>query len=320
MTEHNPGDLIPLLQSTVNRHIMAGADISPVRSEALTSGHSGAAVWRHQLVLQHENGQDTAFLITKRAHLRERLVLKVLQDQQQAVPFNHTENLENEQDWICLQDLGTTTRPTSLEPIDPTLLSNEVWGLASIHAANLGATEDLFFLPRVDQNYFQDMLNQVWWPHWQQALQHARFVETFRPWIEKAEQAAQNSAHDMAALCKEDQNLTLIHTDINPSNVLIHHQRAHFIDWADAHIGPLYLDLPHHLSSLKQAEVYRLALGMQRTLIEKEDFQERFRVAARYTALRYMWWTFEAFLEDSSMEVWVRHYLQMLDLRSDDPS
>jgi hypothetical protein len=37
-----------------------------------------------------------------------------------------------------------------------------------------------------------------------------------------------------------------------------------------------------------------------------------YRVAARYTALRYLWWTLEAWREDRGAAGWVEHYVAML--------
>jgi thiamine kinase-like enzyme len=116
----------------------------------------------------------------------------------------------------------------------------------------------------------------------------------------------------MAALYAEGDALTLVHTDINPSNVLMLDGVPYFIDWEAAHYGPFYLDVPHHFFTPALAEYYREALAEQGIEVPRARFAERFRIAARYTALRYMWWTFDAWRGDHSADVWVRHYFAMI--------
>jgi len=58
--------------------------------------------------------------------------------------------------------------------------------------------------------------------------------------------------------------------------------QPYFIDWQTAMRGPFYIDLPHHHCTLTQAEQYRQALASQGYVISRQDFAERYRVAARY--------------------------------------
>ena len=61
---------------------------------------------------------------------------------------------------------------------------------------------------------------------------------------------------------------------------------------------------------------YTLKFGYDFSKVKLEisapDFAERYRVAAHYIALSYMFWTLEAWQEDRSMGMWVRHYLDQL--------
>ena len=104
---------------------------------------------------------------------------------------------------------------------------------------------------------------------------------------------------DMTSLLKDAQTQTLIHTDINPSNVLVQDGKPYFIDWQTAMWGPLYLDLPHHHCTLAQAELYRRALAARGSTIPVDRFAEQYRVAARYIGLRYM-------LSDPTQTAWVQ--------------
>jgi thiamine kinase-like enzyme len=119
--------------------------------------------------------------------------------------------------------------------------------------------------------------------------------------------------HYRAALAAEGDALTLVHTDLNPSNVLQHAGGVYLVDWQAAHYGPAYLDVPHHFHTPALAEHYRAALAAQGRALAPRAFYARWRVAARYTALRYMWWTLAAWREDAAAAVWVRHYCAMLD-------
>src|SRR6266540_5145547 len=71
--------------------------------------------------------------------------------------------------------------------------------------------------------------------------------------------------------------LTLIHADINPSDVLVQDGKPYFIDWQTARWGPLYLDLPHHHCTLAQAELYRRALAARGYAIPPDAFAAHYR-------------------------------------------
>lgn len=100
-------------------------------------------------------------------------------------------------------------------------------------------------------SYVQDMLFvRAWRPAWETAVADPRFTATFRDAIPRVEAAAATTVEDMHALLNEPISQTLIHADLNPSNVLVHDDRPYFIDWQTAMHGPFYIDLPHHHCTL----------------------------------------------------------------------
>ena len=247
--------------------------------------------------------------------MSERRVFAHLNAQAQPnVPFSHTLDLTTDAPMpICVQDLGSVQRPTSLDHIQEVTLRQEAAGLAAIHAANWGHASDLSWLPRADRSYFAQMIEQTYWrPHWEQIVRDPTFRAEFGSDLPRIEAAAGTIVEEMAALYNEADALTLVHTDINPGNVLLLDGVPCFIDWHAAHFGPCYLDVPHHFFTPALAEYYHAAMLAQNINLPRDTFTERFRLAARYTALRYMWWTFEAWREDHTMDIWVRHYFSMI--------
>src|SRR6266508_546130 len=273
-------DIPVLLAETVQRMVHGDAQVLGVTSDTITRGVSGAEVRRHAVTVRVPDGPDTTVsLVTKMSDRVERLTLAHLNAQgHPGVPFSHARDVGLDgPDWICLQDLGDDGRPDVLSPLPDETLASEVTALASIHAANAG-DDGLSWLPRADREYARSMIDEV------------------------------------AGLDGEDATRTLVHTEINPGNVLVRDGQAFLIDWADAHRGSLYLDVPHHLYTPELAERYRQALDRSGLSIDRASFAERYRVAARYTALRTMWWSFEAWREDRDAAGWVLHYFGMLDL------
>jgi aminoglycoside phosphotransferase (APT) family kinase protein len=304
-----------LLAATLQRFVAADAQITQVGSTPLRGGMSGAAVVRHQIEYTAAAGAAATSLITKQADAREWHVLRHLQSQRQpSIPFAHAlDETPGERVLICMQDLGDQNRPTSLDPITEAELAREAAGLAAIHSANFQLDPQPGWLPDMTLAYVDDMLfARAWRPAWQAAVADARFAEAFRDAIPRVEAAAAGILADMRALLDEPGSQTLIHADLNPSNVLVHAGQPYFIDWQTAMRGPLYIDLPHHHCTLEQAEHYRRALAARGHPISRADFAERYRVAARYIGLRYMWWTLEYWREDPTQTRWVRHYFGLV--------
>jgi thiamine kinase-like enzyme len=149
-------------------------------------------------------------------------------------------------------------------------------------------------------------------PAWERAVADRAFRQAFGAAIPAVESAAARIVDEMGAIFEEGDTLTLVHTDINPSNVLVRDGVPFIIDWAVARYGPCYLDVPHHFPTLALAERYRVALGARGVEIESARFAERHHAAARYVGLRYIWWTLDAWRADRSMARWVWHYLRMI--------
>jgi aminoglycoside/choline kinase family phosphotransferase len=304
-----------LLSQTLARFVDAAARLTGVTSADIEPGMSGAWVRRYT-IRYTSGGQDVAAsLVTKVATRQEWNVLRYLNAQRQPnVPLAYSLD-EGDADHVllCMQDVGDTTRPTSLEPITDIELEREAAGLASIHASNFTRATMLDWLPKVDRHYLEEMLFQrTWRPAWEQALASRAFAEAFRSAIPRIEAAAATIVGDMTTLLEDSQAHTLIHTDINPSNVLVQQGTPYFIDWQAAMWGPIYLDLPHHHCTLAQAELYRRALATHGYTIPPDVFAAQYRVAARYIGLRYMWWTLEYWLSDPSQTAWVQHYIGLV--------
>lgn len=318
MTYVDRPDAIPttLLAQTLARYVDPAAQIERIEYVDLSSGLSGAPVRRYTIAYAASSGGNASTsLVTKLVERREWLTLRHLNAQRQPnIPFAHAlDEVRGEQVLICMQDVGDTTRPTSLDPISEAELAREAEGLAAIHIANAGNTAALDWLPIVDREYIEDMIFQrTWRPAWETAIANREFVDTFAADIPRVEAAAATIAGDMADMLADAGARTLIHTDLNPSNVLVQAGTPYFIDWQSAMRGPLYLDLPHHHCTLAQAEHYRRARAAREHPIAAPEFAERYRVAARYIGLRYMWWTLEYWLGDPTQTAWVRHYLGLV--------
>jgi GNAT superfamily N-acetyltransferase len=82
--------------------------------------------------------------VTKVVTRQEWHVLRHLNAQQQPnVPFAYAlDEREGDHLLVCMQDVGDTTRPTSLEPITNLELEREAAGLASIHSSKLHSDGD----------------------------------------------------------------------------------------------------------------------------------------------------------------------------------
>ncbi|HEU5014912.1 MAG TPA: aminoglycoside phosphotransferase family protein [Roseiflexaceae bacterium] len=316
MNTHDHADApLSLLTRALTRFVAADGSITHVDAVPLGGGMSGAAVWRYHVQYSTAAGHAATSFVTKVAESHEWHTLLHLNMQQQPnVPFACAlDNAAGERVLMCMQDVGNITRPTSLDPITDEYLRREANGLAVIHSANAPHAEALHWLPRMDRAFIEEMLWQrTWRPVWEAALANHAFCDTFRHEIPRVEAAAAAIVSDMAALCAETESQTLIHADINPSNVLVQDGMPYFIDWQAAMLGPFYVDLPHHHCTLAQAELYRQALATFGWTIAPPDFAERYRVAARYIGLRYMWWTLEYWLEDHTQTAWVQHYIGLV--------
>ena len=138
------------------------------------------------------------------------------------------------------------------------------------------------------------------------------FGREFGGSIAIVEAAAASVADEIAALTEHQENMTLIHGDINPSNVLIADGKPRFIDWQAACLGPFYLDLPHHLCTRALAGEYRRVREELGDVIGPDVFAAGYRAASHYIGLRYIWWTLGLWSQDPTQSHWIRYYLELI--------
>lgn len=304
-----------LILETLRMHVSTDARACEIVSTPVEAGMSGAEILRHRVTFGLPNGgKRTVSLITKNATLVERRVLALLQAQRQpAIPFSYSPNLTDDRlARVCMEDLGSQHRPTSLEPIPPELIRKEAHALARIHHANSARSDQCTWLPRVDRHYVCHQLSRNWEPAWHRAVADNAFRREFGSYITAVEAVAAQVADTMERLSENQRTLSLIHGDINPSNVLITDGEPRFIDWQAACYGTFYLDLPHHFSTPAIVEEYRSARAALGDMISRDDFAAGFRAAAHYIGLRYIWWTLDLWQADSTQSHWVRYYLALI--------
>jgi aminoglycoside/choline kinase family phosphotransferase len=305
-----------LLLGYLRAYVAPEAKIEQYRSTVLKPGMSGAEVRRYQVVaFLPDESRFRASLITKQAELRERRVLALLNVQGQPnVPRSYTFDLTSEESApVCMEDMGDATRPTSLDPITEAEVAAEAAGLAKIHAASMGQGDALSWLPRLDQEYLREwVLERLWRPAWRRARGRTGLDGVLAPTAQKVEEAAAGLVEEAAEMLSDPRFLTLIHADINPSNVLVLEGRPYFIDWQVASYGSLFWDLPHHFCTPAQAAQYRLALEDCGFAIPEDTFARHYRTAARCIGFRYIWWTLEGWAGAPLDTEWVHHYLRLI--------
>jgi hypothetical protein len=302
-----------LVGTTISQFISPVTAITGIEALPIDEGVSGAPINRVGVSYTKDGALAYAQLILKHCSEIERRVLARLQGPPRHVPFAVWSAYdENGGSLVCLQDLGERQRPDSLSAIDPELQRREAQALADIHVSNLNAP-DLEWLPWADQTYYSWAIEQQFFRGaWKKATAIRAFVDRFGHYVDAVEDTAMHIVDAMVSLSADSRWTTLVHTDINPSNVLVLADEPFIIDWDTARRGPLFLDLPHHLSTREQAEDYRLALEQRGVTIDPAEFGTLYRTAARYTGLRYIWWTLESWHTDHTMDVWVEHYLRMI--------
>lgn len=286
-----------LLQATITRQVAPNARITDIGVLPINPGVSKVHVQRYVVQVEGPASQPTTVqLVTKPAPLVERRVLAHLQRQVQAiVPFSHTLDVHTDATTlVCMQDVGDTLIEDAA-----TFTEQTAHGLAAIHAANRGRAAALAWLPRTDHAYFTDFIvGHCWRPAWDRALADPAFVDSFGAYLPVVARAVQDLPHTMLALYHEGDVQTLIHTDIYYGHVLEHADRPWIIDWGQAHYGALYLDLPSHFRTLDQALCYRDSLADHGVAIPRDHFVARYRRAAQFVAIRYLWWWIEEWRRD----------------------
>lgn len=307
-------ELASILQETSAAHLSTIGPITLLDTQTLHRGLSGALVERHHFEAQTLTGPHTFSLITKQATVRERRVLSWLQQQGSArIPFVliPDEGCDGSS-LICMQDLGSDHRPTSLTPVTHAFIEQEAAGLAALHAPHMGAQEQLSWLPPFDGACAREYIEHYWFPAWKKVCAHNAFVQRFHTAIPQVEHWAVVLPDAIDTLFHQSAFCTLIHTDIHPGNELIFKEHSYLVDWQEAHYGPCFLDVPHHLHTRALAESYRLALAGAGSSFSPEEFTHGYHIAARFIGLRYIWWTLEEWLADPTQTLWVEHYLKLI--------
>ena len=309
-------EVTALVSATITRFISPVAAITGIDVLPIDEGVSGLPIHRVGVSFTSTDGSSAyAQLVLKQCSAIERRVLDRLQDPPRHAPYAVSSGADVKVGGlVCMQDLGERQRPGSLSPIDPELQRREAEALADIHIVNLQAP-DIEWLPTADRAYYEWAIEQQFfrWA-WDKARANGAFVDRFAPHLGAVEDTAMHVIDEMVTLSADPRWTTLVHTDINPSNVLILGDEPFIIDWDTARRGPLFLDLPHHLSTREQVEDYRLAAEQRGLTIDPDEFSTLYRVAAHYTGLRYIWWTLEAWQDDATLDIWVEHYLRMITL------
>jgi hypothetical protein len=310
-------EIMTVLASARQRYSGSHHPFNQLREEPVTLGQSGTRVRRFALTIANGEASRVERWIVKRAGRHERRVLALLRSQEQpGVPFAYVSDTESDgRVWIALLDVGETRRPTSLELNPPAQLAAEALALAAVHCANGPALvcDRLQWVPRLQAAWFERQLEAIWRPRWRAALARPGFRDAFGDQVDAVEEASIAIVSRLLPLLQHRDSLSLIHNDLNPSNVRIFDGGAYLLDWETAAVGPFYIDVPHHFCNAGQASIYQQARAHYAASIPKDEFAWGYDLAARWIGFRYMAWTLDAWVpEDPNAEAWVRHYVALL--------
>lgn len=284
--------LAQLLEETVRRHVEPStilAGYHPLPTPERDRPYGDAAVQRYAVEFRDRAGRDsTATLLVKDAPLIERRVLELLSVQRQpGVPYAHALDLASDAlAPVCQEDVAPDPGP---KPAD--LAQRAAERLAAIHAANLGRGDELGWLPRADRAYFGgSFVVANWREQWDESMRLPEFAREWGPERPRLEEAATLFLADMDLLWAEGDSLTLVHADLHGDHVLVHSGEPYIIDWGQARYGSLYLDLPNYFP-IGEVGAYREALAALGRPVPEDVFIERYRMASRYVAFKYMGYT-----------------------------
>ncbi|GGJ22176.1 aminoglycoside phosphotransferase family protein [Deinococcus roseus] len=303
-------DTVRLLKET-SSVLVTDTRIAKIEESAIMQGRSGATVGRYKI---SPVGQKSFTLVTKEAGVVERRVLHRLQQQAQAVPQSYVQDLDSLLPMmIAMQDIKGEHRPPVMAFVDLEVQRNEASALAAIHARNLRQEKELSWLPRVDWAFLNRGLDRWWREPWQKALQIPSFRRTFAGYIPRIESAADKMLLEVASLNQDFRNLTLIHNDLCPANVLITPEKqVYFLDWQEARYGSFYMDLPPHMPTFESTASYRRALLREGVSVSIPEFREKYRVACHYVGFVNLWSALSAWKRNPSEEGFVRHWLNLI--------
>ncbi|MCQ6561233.1 phosphotransferase [Paenibacillus mendelii] len=301
---------VQLLEKTIQRYISPDAGVISIESKSIGMGFQAVDLLRHRVKL-HVNGEETCVsFVTKKATYIERSTLSLLYSQAANVPYSLSiDSHAAGRSLLCIQDVDDQTDYGNLDI--PSLQMKEMQALAHIHRTNMGNQTALPWLSRVDQAHISKMLNERWRPSWEAAKENKAFIEEYGVHlIAEIEDAAHHIVHDIGVVIQDESTYTLIHNDLNPGNVLVHHNEdVYFIDWEEARYGSLFFDIPLRCSSLKLANEYRDQLGIE---IPQSRYEPLFSIASRYLGLRYMSWNLGAWQHNQQAKDDLKRYIEMV--------
>ncbi len=248
-----------------------------------------AAVQRYAVEYTDRSGRrNMVTLLTKDAPLVERRVLDHFsREGQPGIPFSHVLDLATDGPaLVCQQDLTPDGAPPN-----EVVIRGAAGRFARIHHANLGRTRELPWLPRADRAYVAGgfVLGNCW-EQWDETMRLEAFAREWGPQRSRLEAAAARFLADMDQLWTEGDSLTLIHADLHHDQVLVHDSEPYIIDWGQARYGSFYLDLPNYFT-IEQASTHRDALAASGLVVPEDRFVERFEMARRYVAFKYLGYT-----------------------------
>jgi Phosphotransferase enzyme family len=322
---HPMSEVFDLIQATIAARITPDARVVAIEPRDGAQGYSGATLRYYDVAYERAGAPGQVALVTKDASLLERRSLAWLGERRLPAPFNYTTDLTTDAPaLVCMQHVGDAP-PSG----DPDRLTAQA--LASIHAAALGCTEELAWLPRADPAFAAEWLvDNCWRKSWQSLLdgqeyiapggrrygpiaRAAEFAAEFGAYTQPLEDAAARFLLAMAELWKEGDSLTLIHGDFHNDQVHADSDRAYVIDWDFAHYGPLYIDLPNYFTR-EQALLYRDALAELGHDIPPEVFLARYDTIRPYPGFKYFsiglynW----CFGDPPRQPAYVQHFIDMV--------
>jgi len=289
--------LAQLFAATIRRHIDPSTNVvryEPVPTPERERTYGMATVQRYAVEYTDRSGhRNMVTLLTKDAPLVERRVLHHHnREGQPGVPYSHTLDLATDglatdgPAPVCQQDLTPDGAP-----VGEAVLRETAGRLAQIHHVNLERSHELPWLPRADRGYFAGgfVLGNCW-EQWDETMRLEAFAREWGPQRPRLEAAAGRFLADMDRIWAEGDSLTLIHADLHHDQVLVHGGEPYLIDWGQARYGSFYLDLPDFFTP-EQVGAYREAMAAVGHVILEEQFRQRYEMARRYVAFKYLGYT-----------------------------
>lgn len=300
----------PLLAETVRVCLDPRAvDVQAAELPFSFTGYSGA--WMRLFAVEYRGGdgaERAAHMLVKAAGRIERRTSVLLSRQgHAALPFAYAADLNMEAPApLCVEYLQPDSGPGE------EFAQRAAEALAEIHFRNLGDRGMLGWAPPADGGYFSGgYVLETWRRAWQERLTDADFAREYGARQDALEAAAVDFLAQMEALWREGATLTLIHGDLHDGNALVSAGRPYFIDWAHAHYGSFYLDLPN-LFTLAEAEFYRSRMAQLGLEIAAPEFAARYRQAARHVGFKYMAFTLSGWAGRDQTGSQVRAHLDNL--------